>query len=121
MKSGSFGFLVLSLVIILFFAGCEKAAAPPVLKGIGPTKAKAGEAFNVQPDGGAAMWANAQNATQTTVIVWGDTRLASHFKNSEFLTAGVPKDLYAKPGQFQIYLLDTKTGAKSNSLPLVVE
>jgi hypothetical protein len=120
MKTRGLNILVL-LVIILIFAGCKKAA-PLILKEIGPTKTKAGQAFNVQPGGGAAMWLKTENATKTTVVVWGETKLRTTFVNSQELTAAVaPEDLYSKPGKCQIYLLDTKTGAKSNSLVFTVE
>jgi len=120
MRSGKICLMVLFLIFFLF-AGCEKAI-PPTLKEIGPTKTKAGQAFNVQPDGQAAMWLKTENATKTTVVVWGETRLVTTFVDSKGLTALVaPKELYSKPGQFQVYLLDIKTGAKSNSLIFTVE
>jgi hypothetical protein len=104
------------------FAGCEKSPRPLVLKEIGPLKTKAGQGFNVQPNGESAMWFKAENTTKTTVVVWGETRLNTLFVNPTELTASVvPKELYSKPGQIQIYLLDTKTGAKSNNIVFTVE
>jgi hypothetical protein len=113
---------VLFLILFLSFSfwGCSSSQAPLVLTEIGPSKTKVGQGFNIQPDGGSAMWAGASNATKTTVIVWGEKQLDTTFQNPKLLTAGVPKDFYSKPGQNQIYLLDTKTGVKSNSLVLVV-
>jgi hypothetical protein len=120
MKPWHLKVVCLSFLIIFLFIGCSKA--PPVLKQMGPIKTKAGVAFNVQPNGESAMWFKTENATQTTVAVWGETRLNTTFVNPKELTAlVVPKELYSKPGQFQIYLLDTKTGAKSNSLILTIE
>lgn len=110
---------VLFLLIFFMFAGCEKAGSP-VLTEIGPIKTKAGVKFNLQPSGEAAMWVHAQNVTDTTVIVWGERQLRTD-KQPYGASAGVPGELYAKPGQFQIHLLDTKTGVKSNSLTFVVE
>ena len=82
---------------------------------------QAGQGFNPQAHGESAMWATVQNATDTTVIVWGETKLPT-FKQAEgVLTAPVPKELYAKPGEYNIYLLDTDTGAKSNSVVFTVE
>ncbi len=37
------------------------------------------------------------------------------------VTAVVPKELYAKPGQFKIYLLDEKAGKNLKSLIFTVE
>jgi hypothetical protein len=121
MRSRNLSILVLFLIFFAF-AGCEKATLPLVLKEIGPLKTKAGQGFNVQPNGESAMWFKAENATKTTVAVWGETRLNTTFVNPTELTASiVPKELYSKPGQIQLYLLDTKTGAKSNSLILRIE
>ena len=121
MNSRNLSILVVFLIVFVF-AGCKKATPSFVLKEIGPVKTKAGQGFNVQPNGESAMWFKTENATQTTVAVWGETRLNTTFVNPKELTAlVVPKELYSKPGQFHIYLLDTKTGAKSNSIVLTVE
>jgi hypothetical protein len=119
MKPTNLGVLVLSLLIIFLFVGCSKG--PPLLKQMGPMKAKVGVAFNVQPNGESAIWTITENATKTTVIVWGETQLRSTFGSAKGVTALVPRELYSKPGQFQIYLLDTKTGKKSNGLVFTVE
>jgi hypothetical protein len=113
------GFWVLFLMAVFIFVGCTQAT--PVLKKMGPTKTKVGVAFNVQLNGESAIWTMAENATKTTVIVWGETRLHSTVGGSNGVTALVPKELYSKPGQFPICLLDTKTGYKSNSLTFTVE
>jgi hypothetical protein len=120
MKGKIVGTFVVALFVLGLVVGCQQAQ-PPVLKEIGPVKTKAGVDFNIQPDGASAMWAKAENATETTVIVWGDKQVRTDYKSPELLTAPVPKDLYAKPGQYQIRLLDTKTSSKSNSLVFTVE
>ena len=102
------------------FTGCKKIA-PPLLKEIGTTKITAGEGFNVQPNGQSALWCKTENATATTVIIWGDRMLITTFGSPKELTALVPQELFAKPGQFAIYLLDTNTGLKSNSILITVE
>ena len=111
--------LGLFLLIIFLFIGCSKG--PPVLKQMGPMKTKTGVGFNLQPNGESAIWTITENATKTTVIVWGETQLRSTFGGAKGVTALVPKELYSKPGQFQIYLFDPKTGKKSNSLIFTVE
>lgn len=111
--------LLLSLTLFFILIGCQKA--PLTLKEIGPTKTKAGQGFFVQLNGESAIWTKTENATQTTVIVWVETQLHTTFGSPSGLTALVPKELYSKPGQFQICLLDTKTGAKSNSIVFTVE
>jgi hypothetical protein len=117
-RSVSILFLIL---IALIAAGCKKTTPPTILKEIGPAGIKAGEGFYVQPDGVSAMWVKTENATPKTVIMWGDQKIRTDFKEPQFLTAPVPKELYAKPGRYQIYLIDSETGAKSNSLTMIVE
>jgi hypothetical protein len=112
--------LLIIQLLVFVIVGCEKTK-PVVLKELGPSKTKAGVAFNAQPDGGAAMWFKTENATQTLVVMWNDKQIRADFKRPDFLTAAIPKDLYSKPGQYQVYLQDTKTGAKSNSLTFTVE
>ena len=119
MKPWYLGVVCLSFLIIFLFLGCSKA--PPVLKQMGPMETKARIGFNVQPNGESAIWTITENATRTTVIVWGETQLHSTFGSAKGVTAIVPKELYSKPGQFQVCLLDTKTGKKSNSLVFTVE
>jgi len=119
MKPGHFEVVCLSFLVVFLFWGCAKK--PPVLQKMGPMKTKVGVAFNVQPNGESAIWAITENATKTTVIVWGETQLHSTFGSASSVTALIPKELYSKPGQFQVYLLDTKTGKKSNSLIFTVE
>jgi hypothetical protein len=121
MRLRSLSILVVFLMLFAF-AGCEKTTSPLVLKEIGPFKTKTGQGFNVQPNGESAIWFKTENATRTTVAVWGETRLITTYVSPTELTALVaPKELYSKPGQIQIYLLDTNTGAKSNSLTLTIE
>jgi hypothetical protein len=96
--------------------------APLILNEIGPVRTKVGQPFNVQPDGQAALWLKMENATKTTVVIWGWKRLKTSFVNPNLLTALVtPKELYSKAGQYQIYSLDTKTEKTSNVLIFTVE
>lgn len=121
MRTRTIGILIAtSLAVFFCFIGCEKAG-PLVLTEIGPTKTKAGVVFNAQPDNEAAMWIKAENATESTVAIWGEKQIPTYFKDSKYLTASVPKELYAKAGQNQVYLKDKKTGTKSNSMTFTVE
>ena len=119
MKPRNVRVLGLFLLIIFLLIGCSKG--PPVLQQMGPMKTKVGVGFNVQPNGESAIWTITENATRRTVIVWGETQLHSTFGSAKDVTAVVPKELYSKPGKFQIYLLDKKTGRKSDSLIFTVE
>ena len=113
MKLGYASILILFMIVII--TGCGKAA-PLALKEIGPIQTKAGVAFNAQADGSAAMWLKTENATKDTIIMWGDKQIRTDFHDPKVLTSPVPKELYAKPGKYEIYLKDPKTGARSNSL-----
>jgi len=119
MKPGYFEVIGVFFLVAFLFLGCAKK--PPVLQQMGPLKTKAGVGFNVQPNGESAIWTIGENITRATVIVWGETQLPSTFGSATSATALVPKELYAKTGQYQICLLDKKTGKKSNSLVFTVE
>ena len=110
--------IVLLLYVGVFVCACAKAA-PPVIRDFGPTKTKAGQQFNVS-NGTSAIWIKADNVTKDTVIVWGDRKVPS-FKESYGISAPIPRELYSKPGQYKLYLLDTRTGDKSNSVVFTVE
>lgn len=88
---------------------------------IGPAKIKAGRAFNVQSNGQSAIWVEAENAAATAVIVWGESCLETTYGSPEVLTAIVPKEFSEKPGKIEVYLLDTETGKRSNSVRVAVE
>lgn len=141
--------IALTISAAMVFSGCEKRveeksagtpavpaapaapapeAQPPqgkqiVLSKFGPEKTKAGQAFNKQPNGSAAFWANGENISNTTVVVLNGTQLKSAAQNNgTFITAGpIPKELYATPGTYPLYLLDTKSGAKSNEMKFTVQ
>lgn len=115
-------FFLTFVCMVVIFVGCQPKEVPPlkVVK-IGPTTIKTGQDFNVQPEGASALWVEAENATKTTVVVWGEKQLQSAVRVPDLVTAAVPKELYSKPGKFQISLLDTQTGSKSNNMVFTVE
>jgi hypothetical protein len=96
--------------------------APLILEEFGPTRTKAGQPFNVQPGGESALWLKTENATETTIVIWAWTRLKTTYVDPTLLTAlVVPRELYSRAGQYQIYLLDPKTDRTSNVLSFTVE
>jgi hypothetical protein len=125
------------LTLSTFWAGCgenkpvatseEKPAAPAAekhltIKDFGPRETKAGEGFNLQPNGVSALWFSTENATLTTVVVFNETTLPSSIQNDgKLVTAGVPKALFGKAGESPVYLLDKATGEKSNAMKFVVK
>jgi len=93
-----------------------------VLKKFGPNDIKRGEVFNKQPNGESAIWAQADNVTLTTVLVLNGEVLVSQARPQDHLvTAAVPRTLYAAPGEYPLYLMDTKTNKKSNVLLFIVK
>jgi hypothetical protein len=129
---------ILAVVVMLIFvgvvAGCgpkqeapeSKQEAPKqakmVLVSYGPTDIKAGQVFNKQPEGESAIWAKTENATWSTVLVLNGVELKSAARPGGVLvTAIVPKDLYKKPGEYPLHLLDKRSNEKSNEIKFVVK
>ena len=77
---------------------------PLLVRKLDPPGTRAGKAFNVQPSGQAALSVDCENAPPGTVIVFGDTPLATTYGSDCSLTALVPAELYRRPGRYEIYL-----------------
>jgi len=104
----------------------DKPAAVPekhlTIKDFGPRETKAGQGFNIQPDGVSALWFNTENATLTTVVILNDTTVPTSVQNDgKLVTAGIPKPLFGKAGEYTVYLVDQKTKEKSNEMKFVVK
>jgi hypothetical protein len=110
--------LVVGFLAFSFFSRPNTALA---LLNMGPGNIKAGEGFNVQPNGDSAIWVSAKNATKSTVVFWGETKLVTTFGTPTFLTALVPQNLYASPGKYELYLVDENNGQKSNVFNVTVK
>lgn len=74
--------------------------------------------FNVQPDGTSAIALATENATNKTMLVFGGRTITPVFGNPKFLSATIPPELYAQPGNVKVYLSDGKR--ISNELEFVV-
>lgn len=121
MKSNKMIIFLLMLSFVSFSIGCkQKVVSNLKIVKMGPTIVKSGQDFNVQPNGVSAMWVETENATKATVVVWEDKQLRTVIGNPNAVSAYVPKELYVKPGRFNIFLLDTQTGAKSNTVVVTV-
>ena len=93
-----------------------------MLKDYGPQDVRAGQDFNVQPSGVSAIWASTENATPATVIVIKGVRLKSDVQqDGKLITAAVPPSVYESAGEYPIYLLDEKSGQRSNELKFIVK
>ncbi|OGW38794.1 MAG: hypothetical protein A2Y97_01435 [Nitrospirae bacterium RBG_13_39_12] len=116
--------VLFSLLLMTFFAGCssKQESKPLVLKKYGPEDIRAGQIFNKQPNGESAIWAETENATPTTVFVLNGVSLESAPQSEgKAVSAVVPKNLYEKPGEYPLYLLDKKTNQKSNEMKFIVK
>jgi hypothetical protein len=106
------------------FVGCaaQKESKPLMLKQFGPEDIRAGQVFNKQPNGESAIWAETENATPTTVMVLNGVPLESAPQSEgRAVSAIVPRNLYEKPGEYPLYLLDRKTNRKSNEVKFIVK
>jgi hypothetical protein len=77
-----------------------------VLRRLHPAAAIAGQTFNRQVDGSAALVAECANATPGTAIVMGSAMLATSYGNPNLLSAIVPADLYAKPARHRVHFVN---------------
>jgi hypothetical protein len=103
------GFLLLS-------GACSTApeVPRPAIETLYPADTLAGQGFNIQADGSAALAMKCRNASAASVIVWEGTRLVTAFGGPTTISGTVPKDLFARRGKYRIEILDTKTNAKSD-------
>ena len=67
-----------------------------------PAEALAGEVFQRQPDGRAALALLGTSLAQGDEIFWAGVRLPTTFGSSRLLTATVPEELLAEPGEIEV-------------------
>ena len=79
---------------------------PLILKGLFPSGTVTGKSFNTQADGASALVVECASATPNTVIVMGSTILRTSYGSANLLSGLVPRELYARPGRRQVYLLN---------------
>lgn len=102
------------------------AAVPDQLEitSYGPDHAKAGVAFNVQPDGGAAMWIRLNQSLDgdEAAIDFNGTLLPGNISGN-LVTVAVPASMYAKPGIFTLRVIARKgaRSVKSSDVKFTVE
>jgi starch synthase len=90
------------------------ASKLPLLHGIEPTSTRAGQGFSLQPGGCSGLSVRCENAGPGTVVVFGGRALETTYGGPTWLTAEVPPDLYAEPGNRDVYLTD----GTGESLPM---
>jgi hypothetical protein len=98
----------------------DLAGNPPSIRAFGPTEIIAGTPFNVQPDGSSAIWVKAGGLDAGSTFIWNGKALVSavNLKDSA-ITAIVPDDLFAKPGQAMI-AVKSEGGALSEAMAVSI-
>jgi len=93
----------------------------PVLKEIGPTQTNRNTPFNVQPDGGSALWARTENCENSCVIVFSDREIpAVANQDGALLTAQIPIELFESPGEKTVYIKKITSDKQSRTLTFKV-
>jgi hypothetical protein len=125
-----------ALLLLLAVVGCNKYPAGagaettkndsafsgfPVLVSLHPAVTPAGVAFNVQPDGSAALGVACKGADDKTIIVFASRPLITMKAKGDvcFLTATVPKELFRTPGSYPVYIHNS--AGESNRVDFVVK
>lgn len=93
---------------------------PPEILQVGPEQIVAGCAFNQQQDGSSALWLKTANATGWTIVVFNGRDLSADVQGSDLVTVLVPDDLFAEPGDIEVYLKDRLTGHVSAPIKIKV-
>lgn len=76
-----------------------------------PRESRCGEVFNRQPDGSAAIAVFGTHLARGDVIHWGGRPLATAYGSSRLLTAAVPLELLARPGEVEISIENSADAA----------
>jgi hypothetical protein len=93
-------------------------ARVPRLVAVHPNETKAGQTFNVQPDGTYALAIDCAEVVRGTRLVFSGHSLKTAFGNDHWVTANLPPDQALCPGSYSIWL-ENPCG-RSNSLEFVV-
>lgn len=78
----------------------------------GPQQTEAGSTFNEQPDGASAFWLRVDCFPPGTVVVLAGTEVPTtlHPDDGLITTHIKNRDLYARPGNYAVELMDSATG-----------
>jgi hypothetical protein len=91
----------------------------PQIKALEPPATRPGLAFNPQPDGSSAISVRGTGFAKASQIVFGKRPLDTAFGSSEWITATVPKAMYANPTDIPVYVKNAD-GAVSNQVHFLV-
>jgi len=123
-RAGLYASVVLLLAMGLLLASCGTNKPSSIaITSWGPNTTQAGVAFNVQPDGSAALWVDVdQELDGNAYLSLNGFKLKSSV-SGKLITAGVPAVLYAQPGTYPLNVVDVIDGkeVKSNSVNFMVK
>lgn len=78
----------------------------PVLRKLYPECTAAGRPMNPQPGGFGALAVDCENAVPGTIVRFGNAPLQTSYGDARQLTALVPPNLFKRPGQIEVTLLN---------------
>jgi hypothetical protein len=109
--------LIIIILYLIYFSIVNENQSLTI-KEFGPTMTKAGQSFNLQPQGTSAVWIQTKGLSNNdTVAVWADTKLDTFVHlEKQLVTAGIPEKLFSTPGDFEIYLIDFENNIRSNKV-----
>jgi glycosyltransferase involved in cell wall biosynthesis len=84
--------------------------SPPRITILHPARARAGEGFNLQPDGMSAIAVQCENAGMFTALRFGDATLPTSFGGAGLVTALIRPQLVDVPGHIEVSLVDAIRG-----------
>lgn len=99
----------------------EDLLQAPRIHGFDPGSIRAGVPFNRQPGGESALGIDASNATAWTAVIFKGHVLPTTTASPSLVTVTVPAELFATPGDIQVYLEDRLTGKTSDPETITVE
>ena len=97
----------------------ENLTEPIILHRLSPPSTQSGAAFNLQPGGVSALSIQCERATSDTKVLFGDTPLSTTFGGPTWVSAEVPAEFFANPGEHWVSLKSAE--AESNRVRFIVE
>lgn len=78
-----------------------------------PDRARAGEVLQAQPDGRAGLSLLGTGFSRGDVVSWGGRHLSTTYGHSRLLTATVPAELLARPGEVEVTIENAADPSKT--------
>lgn len=130
---------ILASIMAVALAACGRSGTPTAaqhpsgrpsangnlkITSYGPDHTEAGVVFNVQPNGGAALWIRLnQSLDGYEAAVELNATLLQGNVSGNLVTAGVPASLYAEPGSYNLRVIARRSTRieQSNDVKFTVE